>query len=98
VKKGIEVRLQPGSFIHTKALIIDHDYALIGSANLDARSLRLNFELNLEVFSETVNRELTHYFEKKLKASKAVTEKALKSVPVIKRIRNALAWLFSPYL
>jgi len=98
VKKGIEVRLQPGSFIHTKALIIDHDYALIGSANLDARSLRLNFELNLEVFSETVNEELTHYFEKKLKASKAVTEEALKAVPVIKRLRNALAWLFSPYL
>jgi len=98
VKKGIEVRLQPGSFIHTKALIIDHDYALVGSANLDARSLRLNFELNVEVFSETVNEELTHYFEKKLKASKAVTEEALKAVPVIKRLRNALAWLFSPYL
>lgn len=98
VKKSIDVRLQPGSFIHTKALIIDRDYALIGSANLDARSLRLNFELNLEVFSEKVNQELTRYFEKKLETSEPVTEQALKAVPLIKQIRNALAWLFSPYL
>lgn len=98
VKKGIEVRLQPGSFIHTKALIIDRDYALIGSANLDARSLRLNFELNVEVFSEKVNEQLTHYFEKKLHTSEALNEETFKAVPVIKKIRNALAWLFSPYL
>ncbi len=95
--KGLPVYLQPAPFMHTKAIIIDDRYSLIGSANLDPRSLRLNFELGIEVFSEKLNRELTEYFERHLEEASALTQELLHK-PILVKIRNALAWLFSPYL
>ena len=47
---GCSVYLQPPPFNHSKILIVDDFYVNLGSANLDPRSLRLNFEFNLEVY------------------------------------------------
>jgi putative cardiolipin synthase len=44
--------------LHAKVLIVDQDRVFIGSANLDARSLRLNTEMGLLVTSEALNKEL----------------------------------------
>ena len=96
--KGLKVFSQPAPFIHTKALLIDDNYAMIGSANLDPRSLRLNFELGIEVFSEKFNRKLSDYFQKQLDQSSPLDREKLATRPIWMRIRNATAWLFSPYL
>ncbi len=40
----------PKPFEHSKLLTIDGRWSLIGSANWDVRSMRLNFEINLEVY------------------------------------------------
>jgi cardiolipin synthase len=50
LKRGVSVYYQPPPFVHSKLLLIDEGYAQIGSANWDARSLRLNFELTVEIF------------------------------------------------
>ncbi len=50
VERGVQVHLQEPPFSHAKLFIVDADYAQIGSVNLDTRSLRLNFEIALEVF------------------------------------------------
>ena len=96
--KGLPIYLQPAPFMHTKAIIIDDKYSLIGSANLDPRSLRLNFELGIEVFSEKLTSELAEYFERHLEEASALTEQELLNKPILVKLRNALAWLFSPYL
>ena len=45
LRAGVRIfRYQPG-FLHQKALLIDHDVSMLGSANLDNRSFRLNFEI-----------------------------------------------------
>lgn len=98
VSRGLNVFLQPAPFIHTKAIIIDDSYSLIGSANLDPRSLRLNFEIGVEVFSENFNNELESYFQNKLIRSDKLLLGDLRAKPFVIRIRNALAWLFTPYL
>jgi cardiolipin synthase len=49
---GVRIRERPPPFIHAKALVVDDMFALIGTANLDMRSLRLNHETNLAVFDE----------------------------------------------
>lgn len=98
VARGLEVLLQPAPFIHTKAIVIDDDYSLIGSANLDPRSLRLNFELGVEIFGAKFNEELGRYFAKKLLACEKLKIEALQNLSLPIRIRNAIAWLFTPYL
>lgn len=95
---GVHIHYQPPPFAHSKLLLIDDDYALIGSANLDPRSLRLNFELVVEVFERDFVAVMGEHFDQVKRAS---TEETLagvdgRSLPV--RIRDASAWLFSPYL
>lgn len=94
----IEAFYQSAPFCHSKLLCIDADYSLIGSANLDPRSLRLNFELGIEVFSTTLNSELRSHIEGVISESTAVTYDDLKNRPVRTRLRDSAAALFAPYL
>ncbi len=98
LEQDIEIYYQPAPFVHSKIMLIDGHYSLIGSANIDPRSLRLNYELGVELFSEPLNKQLTEYFEKRKENSVRVTREEInaRSLPV--RIRDSLAWLFSPYL
>jgi cardiolipin synthase len=45
IQRGVKVYEESGSFIHSKALVADGVYALVGSSNLDPRSLRLNLSV-----------------------------------------------------
>jgi cardiolipin synthase len=98
LEKDIAIYFQPPPFAHTKAIIIDDNYSLIGSANLDARSLRLNFELGVEIFDAGLNGRLADYLQTRAAAARRVEAEQLQSISFPVRIRNALAWLFSPYL
>jgi cardiolipin synthase len=95
---GIRIYYQPPPFAHTKYLLIDASYALIGSANLDPRSLRLNFEFNLEIYDPAVASELTRHFELTCARSKRTTLAQVdgRSLPI--KLRDACAKLFVPYL
>lgn len=94
----IEAWYQPAPFCHAKLLCIDDEYSLIGSANLDSRSLRLNFELGVEIFSTALNRELREHFDKIIDASRRITYDELANRPVARRLRDSAAALFAPYL
>jgi len=73
-------------------------YLHIGSANIDPRSLRLNFELTVEVFDRPLAEYLTEHVEAVIQRSRVVTLEDMdnRSLPV--RLRDSLAWLLSPYL
>ncbi len=101
---GINVYRQPKPFAHTKIILIDDIYTFLGSTNLDPRSLSLNFELNMEVFSQSLNRELTQYAEDIIAKSSLVKisdydfQGKTDFKTLIKRLKNAAAWVISPYL
>jgi cardiolipin synthase len=98
IEYGVHTYYQPPPFAHTKLFVIDDFYAQVGSANFDPRSLRLNFELNVEVFDRGLVQRLADYTESIQRRSRKITLDELdgRSLPV--RTRDALAWLFSPYL
>lgn len=98
LQHGIEVRYQPPPFAHTKYLLVDDDYTQVGSANLDPRSLRLNFELNVEVFGADFNAALTDNFTTAWGAARQVTLDEISRRGLAERTRDAACWLFSPYL
>lgn len=95
---GVRVYAQPPPFVHTKFMVVDRSWSLIGSANLDPRSLRLNFELDLEVY----DLRFGHLMEERLAAAVALSRPVTleevdgRSLPV--RLRDGAAKLFSPYL
>jgi cardiolipin synthase len=98
LERGIRVFYQPPPFVHTKLFVVDEHYALIGSANIDPRSLRLNFELAVEVFDSQFARILSQHIQRSLERSLEVSLEDLDGRPLPVRVRDALAWLFSPYL
>lgn len=95
---GVKFYAQPAPFAHSKLLMVDDFYALIGSANLDPRSLRLNFEFNLEVYSTELTAELTAHFKHIKSCSRLITLSEIAKEPILIKLRNAVAKLFSPYL
>ena len=95
---NIEAWYQPAPFCHAKLLCIDNEYTLIGSANIDSRSLRLNFELGVEVFSESLNAELRGYFDKVIATSTRISYDELVNRPLGVRLRDSAAALMSPYM
>lgn len=94
--KGVRIFRQPPPFAHTKLLLIDGAYTLLGSANLDPRSLSLNFELVMEVLDPALATDLAAFYDSVLARSAACAETPPPSLPA--RLRNAASWLFSPYL
>jgi cardiolipin synthase len=98
LERGVRVRFQPGPFCHSKLFVVDGTYAQIGSANWDPRSLLLNFELNVEIYDRAVAGTLAaHFAEAWHKAEELLLHDA-QHPGFFRKLRNALCWLFSPYL
>ncbi len=94
----VKVWLQPAPFAHTKLFVVDGYYAQIGSANLDHRSLRLNFELVVEVFDRMLVEQLAAHAESARARSAPLELAAMQARGLPVRLRDSLCWLFSPYL
>ena len=95
---GVRVYEQPPPFDHTKLLLVDDYYVLIGSSNLDPRSLKLNFELCVEIFDRHLNEALQGTMDRRIERAGPLDLDTLRKRPLPVRLRDALCWLFSPYL
>jgi cardiolipin synthase len=95
---GIRVFYQPAPFVHTKLLLVDSIWSHVGSANLDARSLRLNFELNMSIFDASFSAEMNRYVTRAINNSTEVSRHEIEQRPLIIKLRDNCARLFSPYL
>ena len=98
LERGCHVSLSPPPFDHTKLMIIDDRWVLLGSANWDARSLRLNFELNLECYDRELGKQLAEYFDNKFRQATPVTLQDVNERNLWVRLRDGTARLLSPYL
>ncbi|HZQ47613.1 MAG TPA: phospholipase D-like domain-containing protein, partial [Verrucomicrobiae bacterium] len=98
LERGCRVWLTPPPFDHSKLMIVDGHWVFIGSANWDARSLRLNFELNVECYSRAFADEMDQMLRKKIGAAREMTLAEVDRRSVAGKLRDAVARLFSPYL
>ena len=98
LEHGVRVYYQPDPFSHTKLLLMDDRYVLLGSANMDPRSLRLNFEFNVEVYDPALARQLSQRFDDTLARSREVTREELAKRGFFTKLRDSVAKLLSPYL
>jgi cardiolipin synthase len=95
---GVEVWQVGEPFIHSKLCLVDGHWAFLGSSNLDPRSFRLNFELNVEAHSAPLVKRLTRILEDYRRGAVRVDAEALARRSPWHRLRGALVNLASPYL
>jgi len=93
---GARIWRAPQPFEHSKLMTVDGGWSLVGSANWDQRSLRLNFELNMEVYDQ----DFTALLSEKIAARQGIeiTLKWLYSGNFLVRLRNRAVRLLLPYL
>ena len=95
---GCQVRESPPPFDHAKMMTVDGAWALIGSANWDERSLRLNFELDVEVYDPAVASAIDALIDVRAAQARPLRAAELEARPLIIKLRDGVAWLLSPYL
>ncbi len=84
------------TFDHSKLLVLDGEWCLLGSQNWDMRSFRLNFELNMEVYHSDLARRLEAHIKSRRMAPITRAEIEDRSLPL--RVRDAATRLLLPYL
>ena len=98
LERGCRIWLTPPPFDHSKLMIVDNHWVFLGSANWDPRSLRLNFELNVECYGREFAGEMEAIVRTKLRGAKPVTLEEVDGRPLPVRLRDGVARLFTPYL
>jgi cardiolipin synthase len=98
LERGGHIWLSPPPFDHSKLMIVDSHWVLFGSANWDTRSLRLNFELNVEAYGRAFAAEMERIFAAKIGAAREVSQAEMDGRPLAIKLRDSVARLFSPYL
>ncbi|MDA8791852.1 cardiolipin synthase [Bacteriovoracaceae bacterium] len=98
VKLGANIYLTPPPFDHSKLMVVDNRWSLIGSTNFDARSLRFNFEANLEVYSLKLAADLNKLIEQKIINCQQLFVEDFTNQTYFEKLRNNVSKVFSPYL
>jgi len=98
IERGCRIWNSPPPFEHTKLMLVDRLWSLIGSANWDPRSLRLNFEFNVECYDAALAGRLQDRIDARIAESRRVTMADVEGLPLLVRLRNGIARLFTPYL
>jgi cardiolipin synthase len=98
LKSGCRIWRAVGPFNHSKLLTVDERWSYIGSSNLDPRSLRLNFEIDIEILDAAFAEGLDARIEAIRIKARPVTLTDLRAQPFFKRLINKIFWLGSPYL
>lgn len=98
LQHGCRAWLTPPPFDHSKLMTVDGTFALLGSANWDPRSLRLNFELDVECYDRRLVSQLDHLIDERISRARRFEMADLEAMPWPLRFRDAAARLLAPYL
>lgn len=95
---GCRVWLSPPPFDHSKLMVVDSAFCLIGSSNWDQRSLRLNFELGMECYDHELALTLETEIDSRIARSRETSKEEVdaRSIPV--QLRDGMMRLFAPFL
>mgnify|MGYP004601720831 FL=1 len=98
IEYGIKIYRYGNGFIHSKTIVADGEVCSIGTANLDIRSFKLNFEVNAFIYNEAVAKEQEKIFlDDQLKSKLVIKEEYYKRSKNLK-IKESLIRLLAPIL
>jgi len=98
VKYGAKILLYDNGFLHVKAIIVDEKVASVGTMNVDSRSFRLNFEVNVILYDESIVRQLKGMFDRDEKVCEELTLERYQKRSLIIKFKEDISRLLSPIL
>ena len=98
LQRGCRVYVTPPPFDHSKIMIVDNGWSLIGSSNWDARSLRLNWEFIVECYDEAFATTLNELVDAKRAGAKRIQKEDVDARTLPIKLRDGIARLAAPYL
>lgn len=98
LKAGVRIFEYTPGFIHAKSFVSDDDEAVVGTINLDYRSLYLHFECAVYFYRNSVVQEVEADFQETLKKCQEITLEACRSYPFLKRFAGRALRLFAPQM
>lgn len=98
IEYGAEVYMYQNGFLHSKVIVIDNEIASVGTANMDVRSFKLNFEINAFIYDNHVAQELIANFEDDQKRCIRATHDYFAKQSKGLKFKQTMSRLFSPIL
>ena len=95
---GAEVFIYQNGFLHAKTIVVDGKIASVGTANIDVRSFRLNFEVNAFLYDTEIADRLVQKFNNDIKLSTQMTKKLYDQRTIGIRFKESISRLISPVL
>ena len=98
LKAGAKVYIYENGFLHTKQIVVDDELSTVGTANIDVRSFKLNFEINAFIYDREKSHELAELFEQDMQLSTELTYEAYLQRSRMIKIKESVSRLLSPIL
>jgi len=95
---GVEIYLYKKGFVHAKTLVSDREVSIVGTANMDHRSLELNFEVNAIVYDKSFSEEVADTFFEDIKDAEKIDKKQWEQRGFRKKMFERTARLISPLI
>lgn len=98
LRAGIKVYMFEPGMLHSKVVVVDNEFASVGSANIDFRSFEHNFEGNMVMYSREVNAALRRQFADDLRHCTRVRLQDWRRRPLHHKVMQSVLRLLSPIL
>jgi cardiolipin synthase A/B len=98
LNSGLQVYLYEGGLLHAKVLIVDGEVSVVGAANFDHRSFRLNYEVSEVIYSHDIAKQLTDQFERDLTQSVRLTPEDVQNRTAVQKFLDRGARVLSPLI
>lgn len=98
LKIGANIYIYNNGFVHAKTLVVDEEISSVGTANIDYRSFKLNFEVNAFLYDEGISKKLTEIFKEDIKVSKLLSLEEYYKRSLLFRLKESISRLLSPIL
>lgn len=98
LEAGVKVYYYQKGFIHAKTIVADGDVSSVGTANMDIRSFKLNFEVNCFIYNKEIAKIMEDQFEEDMKVSTKIDRDEFAKRSIIDRLIESVVRLVSPLL
>jgi cardiolipin synthase len=98
IKAGAKVYIYDNGFMHAKMIVVDNEASTVGTANIDVRSFKLNFEVNAFIYDRETSQQLAELFEQDMILSTELTWELYEQRTRIIKMKESFSRLLSPIL